>query len=651
MEENQKRYDSINIMRAICALLVISLHTSVFASINLGLNSIVAKGISRIAVPFFFISTGYFMVRNINKVGYIKKFVKKMSLIYLIISVIDILLIIPYVSVRLKGSFIDKVKFIFIGGITESLWYIPAIIFAVVLVGIFLKKNWIKGLISLSILLYIIGLLGDSYFGIIKNTPIEGVINIYNNIFINTRNGITFSVPFVALGALIAKGAIKLSKKYINIYLIGFSILFAAEAYLLNSKNIPIDTNMYISLALLVPVIFVWLLNMKVQISERTSNILREMSLWIYCVHETIMIFFMIYVGTKTTTMMFLIVSLLSTFIAYLIAIKKVKIPSVSVKKERVILASLLALSLVFLFINNSNKNAQSAYNPKDAFNLDGEPTEIVGPLYKVSDENSSIYIYQSYQYGDKDMYPLNSVVQEAVKNSDAIVFETKSGNEVVQKMIKYSSDDSLENHISKDALEVLNESIEKISGSFDFYKVYKPLIVNELIKTYSVDQQLLLSSSYYYFLALPSKQNKQIIFMDDPERVAEKALSAVDGYNDEFIKVTKYYKDINKDNINKAIELWKNGDIEALNKYDVIYESLDDANKEEYKKLNDVCKKAAEKYTNEQEDIYIQKIKEYINEDKNYFIVFNDTPLAGENGVLEKLAQEGYKAEKIDKE
>ena len=114
MEENQKRYDSINIMRIICAFLVISLHTSIFASINLGLNSIIAKGISRIAVPFFFISTGYFMVKNITKGGYVKGFVKKLSLIYLLISVIDIILIMPYVSMRLSGDFIDKIKIIFI---------------------------------------------------------------------------------------------------------------------------------------------------------------------------------------------------------------------------------------------------------------------------------------------------------------------------------------------------------------------------------------------------------------------------------------------------------------------------------------------------------------------------------------------------------
>ena len=138
-----------------------------------------------------------------------------------------------------------------------------------------------------------------------------------------------------------------------KLLVLGSSVLFIAEAYLLNSNKIPIDTNMYISLILLVPSIFVWLLNMNVEISERTSNILREMSLWIYCIHETIMIVLMIYIGTSSTMMMFLIVTLVSMLISYLIAIKKVKVQAVNVKKERVLLTLLLVLSLVFLFINN----------------------------------------------------------------------------------------------------------------------------------------------------------------------------------------------------------------------------------------------------------------------------------------------------------
>lgn len=656
MEENHKRYDSINIMRMICAFLVISLHTSIFASINLGLNSINAKGISRIAVPFFFISTGYFMHKNITKSGYVKGFVKRIGLIYLLMSVIDIILIMPYVSMRLSGDFIDKIKYIFIGGITESLWYIPAIIFAVVLVSIFLKKNWIKSLIVLSILLYIIGLLGDSYFGLIKNTPLEGVINFYNNIFINTRNGITFSVPFVALGVLIAKGNIKLSKNIINICLIVFSILLAFEAYFLNLSSISIDTNMYISLLLLVPVIFIWLLNINVQINERTSNIFRKMSLWIYCVHETIMLIIMMYMGSKNTILMFLEVSLISTLIAYLIARRKVKVPVNNIKKERRITAVLLVLSLVFLFINNTNKNSQAANNQADLYNANGEPTDIIGPLYKVSDDNSSIYIYQSFGFGTKDMYPLNTAVEEAVKNSDSIVFETKGINmqdKSIMDILTYGSDDSIENHVSKEAIEILKEVSKESGVEFKNFEKYKAYIISIVLQQYIIDKDATLFkySPQGYLSSLALEEKKETIYMVDSMEYFKNSLDTSEKVGDEFIKLTKYYKDINKDNVTKAIELWKSADVEALNKYDYIYESLDDENKEEYKKLNDSINNVYIDFLNKQKDIYVEKAKEYMKEDKKYFILLSDISVTGGNGILETLTQEGYKVEKITKE
>lgn len=655
MEENHKRYDSINIMRVICAFLVISLHTSIFASINLGLNSIIAKGIARIAVPFFFISTGYFMVKNITKNGYVKGFVKRIGLIYLLISVIDIILIMPYVSMRLSGDFVYKIKYIFIGGITESLWYIPAIIFAVVLVSIFLKKNWIKPLIVVSILLYIIGLLGDSYFGLIKNTPLEVVINFYNNIFINTRNGITFSIPFVTLGALIAKGNIKFSKNIINICLIVFSIIFALEAYLLNSSNISIDTNMYISLLLLVPVIFIWLLNSNLQINERTSNILREMSLWIYCVHETIMLIIMMYMGSKNTILMFLEVSLISTLIAYLIARRKVKVPVNNIKKERRITTVLLILSLVFLFINNTNKNSQAANNQADLYNSNGEPTDIIGPLYKVSDDNSSIYIYQSFGFGTKDMYPLNPVVKEAFDNSEAIVLETEGINmqdKNIMDILTYGSDDSIENHVSKEAIEILKEVSKDAGVEFKNLEKYKAYIISIVLQQYIIDKDATLFkySPQGYLSSLALEEKKETIYMVEPIEYFKNSLDISEKVGDEFIKLTKYYKYIDKENITKFIELWESADDEALNKYDYVYESLDDSNKEEYKELIESIDNIYSDFLNKQKDIYVEKAKEYMKEDKKYFIVLSDISLTGEKGILDTLTKEGYQVEKISK-
>ncbi|WP_195430509.1 acyltransferase family protein [Clostridium sp. D46t1_190503_E9] len=654
MEEIKQRYDSVNIMRMVSALLVIAIHTSIFGSINQTANDIVTKSISRIAVPFFFISTGYFMFKNINRQGYIKSFIKRLVKIYLIIGVIDVLLIMPYVSVRLQGGFIKALQVILIGGITESLWYVPAIILSVLVVSVFIKKNWVKPLVIVSILLYIIGLLGDSYYGLIVNTPLEKIVDIYKTIFINTRNGITFSVPFVAIGALMAKGNIANSIKNIKYAVLGFSILLGIEAYLLNANNIAIDTNMYISLILLVPAIFLCLLNLKFEISERTSNILREMSLWVYCVHETIMLMLLIYVGNFNTIMMFLIVSSISIFIAYLISAKKVKIPAVNIKKERVIAWSFLALAIIIL-ATNSIKGSKSVNNSSTAFNLDGEATDIVGPLYKISDENSSLYIYGNFIAGTEDMYPLNEAVQEAIKNSDGIVVETNQPNPSDNRYIElstYAKDDSIENHISSEALEMLKEVLSGKNMKFDQVKSYRAMVIGSIFQMlYSEVEGYSMNYSPQGFVeAFASKYEKDKIPMMDIYELLTDMVSVSNEVEDASIKLIKYYKEIKPENLIKSLELWKNGDLEAFNKFDVVEESLNDSEKKEYQKINDVYKKRNGELNNKYYEIYLDKLKDFMKEDKNYFVSISYDFMGGENGILERLIKEGYKVEKVEK-
>ena len=55
-----KYYSGINWMRLIAAVLVITIHTSPLASYNTTGDFILTRVIARVAVPFFFMTTGYF---------------------------------------------------------------------------------------------------------------------------------------------------------------------------------------------------------------------------------------------------------------------------------------------------------------------------------------------------------------------------------------------------------------------------------------------------------------------------------------------------------------------------------------------------------------------------------------------------------------
>ena len=79
--KKQQRNEAVDIFRVICAFLVIIGHTRPFIQLNSNLDFFFTNVLLRIAVPFFFMSSGYLLCRGINKTKdkkiYILRYLKK----------------------------------------------------------------------------------------------------------------------------------------------------------------------------------------------------------------------------------------------------------------------------------------------------------------------------------------------------------------------------------------------------------------------------------------------------------------------------------------------------------------------------------------------------------------------------------------------
>jgi len=64
--KNTKYYGMIDVLRLVFAIMVVSIHTMAFQSINENLRIATSMGISRLAVPFFFLVSGYFLYNRIK---------------------------------------------------------------------------------------------------------------------------------------------------------------------------------------------------------------------------------------------------------------------------------------------------------------------------------------------------------------------------------------------------------------------------------------------------------------------------------------------------------------------------------------------------------------------------------------------------------
>lgn len=110
--------------------------------------------------------------------------------------------------------FIFVRNFILVGS-DAQLWYFVALIFATffLFLGISTLKLTDKQIAVICIILYIVGVIGNAYINPLKElNGIGFLIEKYYQVFVTTRNGLFFGLPYVFSGYYIRKNA-KLIKK------------------------------------------------------------------------------------------------------------------------------------------------------------------------------------------------------------------------------------------------------------------------------------------------------------------------------------------------------------------------------------------------------------------------------------------------------
>ncbi|UIO43130.1 serine racemase VanT catalytic subunit [Brevibacillus brevis] len=172
---SEKQYGGLDRFGIIAAILVIAIHTFPLLSISEWADFTLTRIIARVAVPFFFMCTGFFFMQKLgtdrNKnASMLKQFLWKVGKLYLL----SILLYLP-VNVY-AGYFTDgftvfsAVKDLLFNGTLYHLWYFPGIMLGVCISTFLYTRLSTWNTFWVTLLLYGIGLLGDSYFGLVHFT-------------------------------------------------------------------------------------------------------------------------------------------------------------------------------------------------------------------------------------------------------------------------------------------------------------------------------------------------------------------------------------------------------------------------------------------------------------------------------------------------
>lgn len=239
--EQKKEYAAVDVFKMFCAILVMLIHTKPFENI-FWIDAAIGM-LTRIAIPFFFTVSGFFLFKKVNekpeeKWITIKKYIIRLVRFYIIwfviFRVLDILLGGPYHGWR----YYFKQFFFTTDG--SPLWFINALIWAVIIISvldIWLNKRII---FIIGIILLLIGYCMSTLLGITARSSIVIAIKPFTSFF-GIQGGLFFALPYVSMGTLISDNRKEDNgvKKYIVLAVICFLCLGAESFAVVTRLNAP----------------------------------------------------------------------------------------------------------------------------------------------------------------------------------------------------------------------------------------------------------------------------------------------------------------------------------------------------------------------------------------------------------------------------
>ena len=209
-------YAGVDYFRIVAAVMVIGIHTAPFSGISKAFDFLLTYCAGRVAVPFFFMTTGYFVRgswrKNGNDAGSkVIRFIKKTLFLY----AVSIVLYLPinFYSGGLPGSAGEFIRMLIFDGTFYHLWYFPAVIIGCFAVMMLLKKFPARTVFGITILLYLIGAGGDSYYGIAARIPaLEHMYDVIFTVSSYTRNGIFYAPIFLLMGQMLRERKASIEK-------------------------------------------------------------------------------------------------------------------------------------------------------------------------------------------------------------------------------------------------------------------------------------------------------------------------------------------------------------------------------------------------------------------------------------------------------
>jgi uncharacterized protein YbaP (TraB family) len=261
------------------------------------------------------------------------------------------------------------------------------------------------------------------------------------------------------------------------------------------------------------------------------------------------------------------------------------------------------------------------------------------GAFWKVSDEDSCVYLLGSIHIADSSMYPLAKAILDAYHEADYLVVEANVANEqevALYMMDKafYKDDTTLYKNVPKEVYDRFVETIEPYGVRPEMYNKFKPWYAALLVQNLLFAENSL-SGEIGIDMVLLQKAlgEKEILEIEGAKFQVDLFDSFTTELQVEFLASSLYSdKETQKESVdivNEMISCWKAGDTAKLEKLLASEENESEVDKEFNEKL------FASRNNN-----MAEKVKGYLSdaENKTYLVVVGAGHMVGETGIVAQL-------------
>jgi len=272
--------------------------------------------------------------------------------------------------------------------------------------------------------------------------------------------------------------------------------------------------------------------------------------------------------------------------------------------------------------------------------------------LWEVENGKNKVYLLGSLHIMPEEVYPLNDKIEEAFEEADILVVEVDASNanqEKIQKLIGekafFGEGENLQTVLPEDLYKTVSEKFEELGVPMEQIDIYRPWFVSLTLGLTGLSKLGIKPGLGIdiHFLNKAHEKEMEILELE----TATSQLEMLSSFSDE---VQIDYLQYSTDNFEQVdtifedmLEAWKNRDVEKMNAITKV-KMLELA--EELPGMTDYYNKL---FIERDEKIMVQ-LELLLNneEEKVYFIIIGAFHFVGEDGLLKRLNDKGYKTKKL---